>query len=346
MPPVQAPSAEQVADPSAPTERDHEPGLSPQDDSAPDVPMQTAPAPAPPIRATRPRPRVPASPAIRKRAAEAGVDLSAIPGTGPGGRILRRDLDAHLAATEPAHAERSPAPPGPAAAFDDVSIIGVRRVIARRLTQSSQEIPHFAYVEEIDVTEVERLRTHLNAQHGVRLTLLPFLAVALIRALPGFPQCNAHYNPESGVLRQYRGVHLGIATQTDKGLKVAVARDAERADVWQLADAIRQVTARARDGSAAPADLSGSTITITSLGRLGGIASTPIINYPETTIIGVNKAVQRPVVIDGRVEVRTMMNLSGSFDHRFIDGFDAASLVQAIKVQLEQPALMWLPAPG
>lgn len=347
-PPAQrAEQAEEAAEGAADEEDDAPRASEPRPHRPPEpaTPASEWEQPAP--RSMRSRMRVPASPAIRKRAAEAGVDLSQIAGTGPGGRVLRRDLDAHLAAREmpPAEPSARPARAEASAEFEDIEITGVRRLIARRLTQSSQEIPHFTYVEEIDVTELERLRTRLNTLHDAHLTLLPFLAAALIRALPRFPQCNAHYDSEAGVLRQYRRVHLGIATQTGQGLKVPVTRDAERLDLWHLAAAIREVTTRARDGRATPAELTGSTITISSLGRLGGIVSTPLINHPETTILGVNKALERPVVVDGRITIRTMMNISGSFDHRIIDGYDAAALIAAIKGLLEEPALLWIPEP-
>lgn len=287
----------------------------------------------------------PTSPAIRRRAKEAGVDLASVQGSGPGGRILRRDLDAYLQGGRKSEQKSAPAEAARGKDVTEVKIIGIRRLIAQRLSQSASEIPHFAYVEEVDVTELSALRLHLNETYKASLTLLPFLAQALIRALPAWPQCNAHFDAEEGVLKQFGAVHLGIATQTDEGLKVPVVHDAQALDLWQLGDAIREGASAARDGSAKPAALSGSTVTISSLGRLGGIASTPIINRPETAIIGINKAVERPVVRDGQVQVRTIMNISGSFDHRFIDGADAAGLVADMKNLLEHPASMWIRHP-
>mgnify|MGYP000090182657 FL=1 len=214
------------------------------------------------------------------------------------------------------------------------------------MAQATREIPHFSYVEEIDVTALESLRDHLNAKRpdgADKLTPLAFIGLALVRVLRDFPQCNAHYVSERNVIVRFDAVHLGIATQTNDGLKVPVVHHAEALDLDDLATEIRRVSAAARDNTATRAELSGSTITITSLGRMGGIASTPVINQPEVGIIGVNKAVERPVVIDGRVEVRRMMNLSSSFDHRFVDGYDAAAMIQALKELLEQPALIFMP---
>jgi len=291
--------------------------------------------------------RVITSPAIRRRAKEAGIDLHEVSGSGPRGRILRRDLEAALeggtSRREPSRDDADRA--GGREDVEEVKVIGVRRVIAERMSQSKREIPHFAYVEEIDVTELEALRRHLNESHERRLTVLPFIAAALIRALADFPQCNARFDAESGVIQRFKAVHLGIATQTPDGLKVPVAHDAQRLDLWRLSDEITRVTEAARDGKASRGELTGSTITITSLGRMGGIVTTPVINYPEVGIIGVNKAVERPVVLDGQIRVRTMMNLSSSFDHRFVDGFDAAAMIQRVKALLEHPASLFLPSP-
>ncbi len=221
-------------------------------------------------------------------------------------------------------------------------MIGVRRVIAQRLAESKRTIPHFAYVEEVDITALEALRLHLNATRDAKLTYLPFLALALVRVLRAFPQCNAHYDAERGVLVRHHNIHLGVATQSADGLKVPVVRDAQRLSLWEMAQQIQRVASAVRDNSATKELLSGSTITITSLGRLGGVASTPIINAPEVAIIGVNKAVERPMVRDGAVVIRLMMNLSSSFDHRFVDGYDAAGLIQALKDSLEQPATLFI----
>ena len=226
-----------------------------------------------------------------------------------------------------------------------MKVIGLRRIIAERMSQAKREIPHFAYVEEIDITELEALRRHLNSKKtdpSERLTLLPFLALALIRALREFPQCNTTYDKERNVLLRHGAVHLGIATQTSDGLKVPVVQNAHALSLDGLAAGIRRVSQAAKDNSAKKEELSGSTITITSLGKLGGIVSTPVINQPEVAIIGVNRAVERPVVVDGQVAVRLMMNLSSSFDHRFVDGYDAAAMIQSIKEMLEHPATIFI----
>jgi 2-oxoisovalerate dehydrogenase E2 component (dihydrolipoyl transacylase) len=289
------------------------------------------------------RSRVMTSPAIRRRAKEAGVDLALIPGSGPGGRILRKDFDLYLKA----HATGTPftAAAAPSTKVKEIKIIGLRRLIAERMSAAKREIPHFAYVEEIDVTELEALRSHLNDARDApaRLTLLPFLGLALVRALREFPQCNVTHDKNRNLLLQHDAVHLGVATQTQDGLKVPVVKHAETRSLDDLAAEIQRVTTAARDNRAKKSELSGSTITMTSLGRLGGIVSTPIINSPEVAIIGVNKAVERPVVFNGQVAVRLMMNLSSSFDHRFVDGYDAAAMIQRIKDMLEHPATIFLP---
>lgn len=295
--------------------------------------------------------RVRTSPAIRRHAKEAGISLARITGSGPRGRILRRDLEAALQGHEPA-ATVAVSGVGP---ILERKVIGVRRLIASRLQASKREIPHFAYVEEVDVTALESLRQRLNAdavgrdpntdRHadaGAALTFLPFIAIALMRGLKAHPNCNAHFDSERGVLLEYERVHLGIATQTDEGLKVPVVHNASGLGLRPLAREIARVAQAARDGSATRAELSGSTITLTSLGRLGGIVSTPVINAPEVAIIGINKAVKRPMIVDDTVTVRLMMNLSSSFDHRFVDGFDAASLIQRMKSFLEEPATLFI----
>ncbi len=294
--------------------------------------------------------RVLTSPAIRRRAREAGIDLHDVAGSGPSGRIMRSDLAAHLEArsAEGAAARTEPqvpaVPVGPET--EEIKVIGLRRVIADRMSESARTIPHFSYVEEVDVTELERLRSHLNGKHGADdppLTYLPFLILALIRALGEHPQCNALYDAARGVIVRHRAVHVGIATQTRDGLKVPVIRNAERRSLEDLAREIRRLSEAARNGTATRAELTGSTITVTSLGKLGGIASTPIINAPELAIVGVNRAVERPVVSDGAVAIRCMMNLSSSFDHRFVDGYDAAAMIQSLKERLEQPATIFIP---
>jgi 2-oxoisovalerate dehydrogenase E2 component (dihydrolipoyl transacylase) len=282
------------------------------------------------------------SPAIRRRAKEAGIDLSLVPGTGPGGRIVRKDFDNYLKAR--ATGASVAAPSKPSTVVRETRIIGVRRVIAERMQAAKLEIPHFTYVEEIDVTELESLRRHLNEKRNPvdRLTLLPLLAIATIRALREFPQCNVTHDKDRNLLLQHEAVHLGIATQTPDGLKVPVVKHAEILSLDALAAAIRQLSEAARTNKATKGELTGSTITITSLGKLGGIVSTPVINSPEVAIIGVNRAVERPVVINGQVQVRLMMNLSSSFDHRFVDGYDAAAFIQRIKEMLEHPATIFI----
>jgi 2-oxoisovalerate dehydrogenase E2 component (dihydrolipoyl transacylase) len=304
----------------------------------------------PPTARAAPRTgRVLASPATRRRARESGIDLTTVVGSGRDGRIQRQDLDAAISnqtQTAPGTAARSGgATRQPRTGTEEIRILGVRRVSAQRVAESKRNIPHFAYVEEVDITELERLRKHLNSKQpkgAPSYTYLPFLGMALIRVIERFPKCNARYDAERNVLVQHRGVHLGVATQTGDGLKVPVVHHAETLSLSELAAQIRRVAQAARDGTASRSELSGSTITITSLGKLGGIVSTPIINAPEVAIIGVNKAVERPVVQHGQIAVRLMMNLSSSFDHRFIDGYDAAEIVQALKEMLEQPATIFI----
>ena len=302
------------------------------------------------------RGRVMTSPAIRRKAREAGIDLKALRGSGPQGRILRRDLEEHTARSASSERSALAAVPAGAAsvragakrddgATEEIKVIGVRRLIAQRMSESKRSIPHFAYVEEIDVTELESLRRHLNGrlQPGApALTYLPFLALALVRVVADFPQCNAHYEAERGVIVRHRAVHIGVATQTPEGLKVPVVRDAQHRSLWELAAEMRRVTEAARANKATREELTGSTLTLTSLGKLGGIASTPIINAPEMAIVGVNRAVERPVVVQGTIAVRRMMNLSSSFDHRFVDGYEAAAMIQALKELLEHPATIFV----
>jgi 2-oxoisovalerate dehydrogenase E2 component (dihydrolipoyl transacylase) len=287
-------------------------------------------APAPDPAPTRER--VATSPAIRRRAREAGIDLGKIAGSGPNGRIVLGDLEAHLKAQKSGGVRA----PGSAPEVREIAVTGLRRLIAEQVSQSARTIPHFAYVEEVDVTALESLREQL------KLTYLPFIVLGLVRALAQHPHCNARYDATRQMLLQYQAVHVGIAVQTPQGLKVPVVRDAQDLSLRELDAEIRRLSAAARDGRARPAELTGSTITVTSLGKLGGIASTPIINQPELAIIGVNRAVERPVVRAGVIAVRRMMNLSSSFDHRFIDGFDAARLIQTLREFLEQPALLFI----
>jgi 2-oxoisovalerate dehydrogenase E2 component (dihydrolipoyl transacylase) len=292
------------------------------------------------------RGRVMTSPANRRRAHEAGVDLRQIPGSGPQGRILREDLEAYLR-DEQGGAARSAvrAAVREEPECEEIKVIGVRRLIAQRMSESKRNIPHFAYVEEVDVTELEALRRHLNGRLDSAepaLSYLPFLVLALVRVLEDFPQCNAHYDAERGVIIRHRAVHVGVATQTPDGLKVPVVHNAERRSLREIATEMRRVTEAARQNKATREELTGSTITLTSLGKLGGIASTPIINAPEVAIIGVNRALERPVVLEGAVAIRRMMNLSSSFDHRFVDGYDAAAMIQAMKERIEHPAMIFM----
>lgn len=305
----------------------------------------TAPAPAPAERTPPSAGKPLAAPAVRHRAAILGIDLQQVPGSGADGRILHEDLDAWLV--------RRPGPQAPSAATryserndeEAVPVAGVRRRIAQRMQDAMRRIPHFTYVEEVDVTELELLRARLNERWGgerAHLTLLPLLVRAIVLALPRFPQINARFDDEAGVLTRHGAVHVGIATQTAVGLMVPVLRHAEARDLWSCAAEIARLAEAARAGRATRDELSGSTLTVTSLGALGGVASTPIINAPEVAIVGVNRIVQRPVMQGGAVVARRMMNLSSSFDHRVVDGQLAAEFVQALRASLECPALLFV----
>jgi 2-oxoisovalerate dehydrogenase E2 component (dihydrolipoyl transacylase) len=328
------------------------------DTATPGVPAPSARLPAAATRASNgasnghahaDRPgRIATSPAIRRRAHEAGVDLTQLAGSGPNGRILRQDFEAFVSSRSGPKLVRSR--PAEHRALDEpqteeIKVIGIRRMIAQRMSEAKRNIPHFAYVEEFDITELESLRRHLNSKLATgtpALTYLPFIVNALIRVLRDFPQCNALYDSERGVLIRHRSVHVGVATQTPEGLKVPVVRDAQSLGLWDLAAQMRRVTEAARSNKASRDELSGSTITVTSLGKLGGIASTPIINAPEVSIIGINRAVERPMVYEGAITIRRMMNLSSSFDHRFVDGHDAAAMIQALKERIEHPATIFI----
>ena len=300
-----------------------------------------------PAFATRaPGARPLASPAVRSRAHELGVELQYVPGAGPAGRISHADLDAYLA-RDHAPAPQVPAPSGRAKreAVDELKIIGLRRKIAQAMQESKRRIPHFMYAEEVDVTELEELRAHLNATKAAdqpKLTLLPFLVAGLCKVLPGYPNINARFDDDAGVLHRHAGVHMGIATQTPNGLIVPVVRHAESYDVWGLATEIGRLAKATREGKATRDELSGSTITLTSLGTLGGVTHTPVINHPETAIVGPNKIIERPVVRHGAIVVRKMMNISSSFDHRVVDGYDAAEMIQKLKGLLEHPATLFM----
>ena len=284
-----------------------------------------------------------ASPAVRRRARELSLSLKSVAGSGPDGRILDEDLN------RIANAKASPAPaPVPLAVTEGVEVIrfvGLRRKIADRMTQSKRNIPHFGYVEEVDVTELETLRSHLNekaSKQQPKLSPLAFIMRAVTRAIPLFPNVNATYDGDAGVLHRYKAVHIGVATQTPGGLMVPVVRNVEVRSLWDCAREIARVAELARTGKATRAQLSGSTLTLTSLGSLGGIAATPVINYPEVAIIGPNRIVERPSFRAGIVVPRKMMNLSSSFDHRVVDGYDAAAFIQHIKEALEHPATLFI----
>jgi 2-oxoisovalerate dehydrogenase E2 component (dihydrolipoyl transacylase) len=346
--------------------------VTPREMAAPPAAAAGVVAPAPESSAAvTPIGKPLASPAVRRHARELDVDLAEVRGSGPDGRVLHDDLVRHAAArrgTGPAAdrtagptsegvseraagrpAGRAGRPAGvpryaPRDGEREVPVIGLRRQIAQRMAESLR-IPHFTYVEEIDVTELETLRARLNERHAAgrgRLTLLPFLVRALAVALPSFPQLNARYDDAKGVVTQFAAVHLGIATQTGAGLTVPVVRHAEALDLWACAAEIARLAEAVRAGRATREELSGSTITVTSLGPLGGIVTTPVINPPEVAIVGVNRIVERPAIHAGAVVARKLMNLSSSFDHRVVDGATAAEFVQAMKGALECPALLFV----
>jgi 2-oxoisovalerate dehydrogenase E2 component (dihydrolipoyl transacylase) len=336
--PVGAPVGAPVA-PAAPKPPVAREVVAPIPPPPPPRPVAAAPRDAaPPARGSGEKPV--ASPAVRMRAREAGIDLRRVRGSGPAARITHEDLDAF--------ARDDGAPPAPAARVartdvEDIRVIGVRRNIARRMAESKRRVAHFTYVEEVDVSALEDLRAGLNAQ-GTRtkLTMLPLLMRAVVRAVAEFPQMNALYDDEAEIVHRHGGVHIGIATQTEAGLMVPVVRHVETRDVWECAAEVKRLAEAARAGLATREELGGSTITITSLGALGGIVSTPVINRPEVAIIAVNKVMIRPVWQEGAFLPRRMMNLSSSFDHRVIDGYDAARFVQRIKGLLETPAMMFI----
>jgi 2-oxoisovalerate dehydrogenase E2 component (dihydrolipoyl transacylase) len=339
--PKQAPTAE-----SAPAPKKPEPV------AARKAPPPAEPPPKPAVRAEAASPSLPrpaiakpiASPAVRRRARDAGVDLRQVRGSGPAGRISHDDLDAFL---------RGAGGPAPGVArvanpkVETIKMVGLRRRIAQKMAESKRRIAHFSYVEEVDVTALEELRKTLNAEERPdhpRLTLIPFLMQALVKAVVDFPEMNALYDDEAETIDRYGGVHIGIATQTNAGLLVPVVRHCEARGLWEFAAEVRRLSEAARQGTATRAELSGSTITITSLGALGGIVTTPVINRPEVAIIGVNREVVRPVWQGEQFVPRTMMNLSSSFDHRVIDGYAAARFIQRIKGLLEAPATLFIEA--
>lgn len=336
--PPEAPPSEP---PPAETEPETEPEPKPEVALAPPPPT---PAPAPAAAAMSPNGetdrKVMASPAVRKRARDLGIDLTEVRPAGEG-RIRHADLDAFLSY----NAAGGYQPAGRTGEDEQIRVIGLRRRIAEKMALSKRNIPHFSYVEECDVTALEEARAQLNTDRGERpkLTMLPFLITAICRLVPDYPMINARFDDEAGIVTRHGAVHLGMATQTPSGLIVPVIRDAQTLNLWQLASEIARLARAARDGSATSGELSGSTLTVTSLGPLGGIATTPVINHPEVAIIGPNRIVERPVFMpDGmggeRIEKRKLMNISISCDHRVVDGWDAANFIQDIKRLIEAPA--------
>ena len=286
-----------------------------------------------------------ASPAVRRRAREAGVELSSVRGSGPAGRIRHADLDAYIAAGGMVQGAAPVAYTTRRTDVEEIKVVGLRRKIAEQMTISKRHIPHFSYFEEIDVTELEELRQMLNSsrdENQPKLTYLPFIMLALAKLMPNHPECNGHYDEANGLFRQYGALNIGIATQTDRGLFVPVVKHAEAMDVWQVAAEMQRVSGAAKNGTSSLDDLTGSTFTITSLGRDGGLGATPIINHPEVSILGIHKAREMPVVHKGEVVVRRIMNVSSSFDHRIVDGANGAALIQSLKRMLEYPALIFM----
>ena len=306
------------------------PGATPSEQ---DVTRNAPAGEANPAAAPFTKPEPAASPATRRRAGELGIKLEDVQGSGPEGRILIEDLERLREGNIPPRSDSW-----------KIRLTGVRRRIADKMQESKRHIPHFTYVEEFDLTELEGLRTELNEHRGdnPKLTLLPFFMHAMAKLVPDFSNLNAHYHEAEGELECFSAVHIGIATRTPGGLLVPVVRHAENRDLWDLGRELARVTQGARDGKAAREDLSGSTITLTSLGSMGGIAATPIINHPEVAIIGPNKLVERPLIEGAFIARRKLMNLSASFDHRIIDGYEAARFIQQLKRLLEHPALLFL----
>lgn len=335
----QAKPVEAVAAP-APTPVVAEPRLEPQ----PVASQASSASAAAPIVPRQASDKPLASPAVRKRALDAGIELRYVHGSGPAGRILHEDLDAFISKPH-GTAGQAPSGYGKRTDSEQIPVIGLRRKIAQRMQDAKRRVAHFSYVEEIDVTALEALRQQLNLKHGQsrgKLTLLPFIVRAMVVALRDFPQINATYDDEAQVITRHGAVHVGIATQGDNGLMVPVLRHAEAGSLWSNAGEIARLANAARNNKASREELSGSTITLTSLGALGGIASTPVVNTPEVAIVGVNRMVERPMVVDGQIVVRKMMNLSSSFDHRVVDGMDAALFIQAVRGLLEQPACLFV----
>lgn len=333
-----------------------EPVAQPAPESKPEPkPVVTAPAPKPVAAVNKPTvtsaissaPRAEgeaplASPAVRKRAMDAGIKLAYVHGTGPAGRISHEDLDAYISG---ASAPVGRAGNAPNTSVEEIKVIGLRRKIAQRMQDAKRRIPHITYVEEIDVTDLEKLRAHMNAtkrDDQPKLTILPFIMKAMVIAIKDYPKLSSHYDDGEDIVYQYGAAHIGMAAQTPGGLMVPVLKHAESHDVWGLAAESKRLADTARDGSISRDELTGSTITLTSLGRLGGVVSTPVINSPEVAIVGVNKIRVRPEYVDGGFVPRKMMNLSSGFDHRIVDGYDAAEFIQRIKGLLENPATLFM----
>ena len=328
--PKPKPKPEPVAEPAPEPEPKPEP-------VAPTSPPVSAPAP---VVSTGTKPL--ASPAVRRRAREAGIDLSQVSGTGPAGRISHDDMDTFISGGGRLAAVQSGVK---MTGVEEVPVIGLRRKIAEKMATSKRSAAHFSYFEEVDITALESLRQHLNstrAENQPKLTYLPFIIQGLIRAVRKFPQCNALYDEEKGIVFRHQAVHVGISTQTEDGLMVPVIKHAEARDVWDTANELVRVTTSAREKTATVDELTGSTITITSLGAMGGLGATPIINHPEVSIVSIHAARDRAVVREGEIVVRKMMNLTSSFDHRIIDGYDGALLIQELKSMLEYPATIFM----
>ena len=333
------------------SEPEPEPELEPETEPEPEpepepvpktVPVAVTPPTPVSVQSTPSGTRPLASPAVRRRAREAGVDLSSVSGTGPAGRISHDDLDAFISGGGRLAAVQSGVK---LTGIEEHPVIGLRRKIAEKMAISKRNAAHFSYFEEVDVTELENLRQHLNSTKSSeqpKLTYLPFIVQALVKAIRKFPQCNAIYDEEKGVVFRHQAVHVGISTQTDDGLMVPVIKHAESLDVWNTANELVRVTSAAREKTATVEELTGSTITITSLGAMGGLGATPIINHPEVSIVSIHAARDRAVVREGEIVVRKMMNLTSSFDHRIIDGYDGALLIQDLKSMLENPATIFM----
>ena len=340
---------ESVSDPDTP--KVPEPAPAPVAPEPAPAPVAPEPAPAPeapepaPSQIQTPTGRVLASPAVRKRARENDVDLSKVRGSGPAGRVRHADLDAFIAAGGAVSGAPPMAYSLKRTEVTPVKVVGLRRKISEQMSLSKSRIPHFSYFEEVDITELENLRQILNStrdESQPKLTYLPFIMLSLAKIMPDHPECNAHFDDEAGVVNRNAAVNLGIATQTDRGLYVPVVKHVESMDIWKTASEMQRVSGSARDGSASLDELTGSTFTITSLGREGGLGATPIINHPEVAILGVHKAREMPVARNGAVVIRRILNLSSAFDHRVVDGADGASLIQHLKRMLENPALIFM----